>query len=77
MLSVSSLYSIVDKMVNKYETIGGIKIDRDKLKYSENSCLTATLPTTIPTGPALGSKPDLRQGNPATTARNIAWPDNW
>jgi hypothetical protein len=53
-------------VIDDYEAFGGIRIGRGKPKHSENTCSSATLSTTYPTWPDLGSKPDLRGGKPAS-----------
>jgi hypothetical protein len=45
--------------------IGGMKIGRET-KYSEKTCLSATLSTTNPTWPNPGSNLGRRGGKPAT-----------
>jgi hypothetical protein len=47
-----------------------MKIDREKPKYSEKTCRSAILSTTIPTWPDLGSNPGRHGGKPATNRVN-------
>jgi hypothetical protein len=35
--------SVDDGMINEYGAVGVMRIGREKLKYSENTCPTATL----------------------------------
>jgi hypothetical protein len=45
--------------------VGGLKVDNET-KYSEKTCPSATLSTTNPTWPDLGSNPGCCSGKPAT-----------
>jgi hypothetical protein len=47
--------------------VGGMRIGR-KPKYSEKTCPSATLSTTNPTWPDLGSNPGRRGGKQATNS---------
>jgi hypothetical protein len=53
-------------MIDEYGAFGGLRIGRGNPKYSEKTCSSATLSTTNPIRPDLGSNPGHHGGKLAT-----------
>jgi hypothetical protein len=62
-LSVLRLHSIDGRTINEYEAVGGIELP-EETKYSGKTCPSATLSTTKPTRPGLGSNLGHNGGKP-------------
>jgi hypothetical protein len=71
MLSVSTLYSVDDKMIDECEAAGRMIIGRWKSKYLKKTCPSVTLSTTNPTWPDLGLKSATNRRSYATIQERL------